>query len=273
VDPAQYLASQLPHVKFILPTAPTQPVTLNMGMAMPSWYDIIGLDSRSNEVCNGMDESMARILGLMEEEVGLDTNDETCKSSPVDYSRIVLAGFSQGGALALYTGMTQHRKNSQTGLGLGGIVVMSGYLPRSKQMAVAPGSENTPILHCHGKVDSVVPVQATELSKTRVASLVEEMGGNRDSYQVKTYSGLDHSVSMEELNDVATFLRRVIPPILDANSNEEVENVVDPAKMSVRQLRDAIQKAGLEEQAKGMFEKSEYIDLLSKYLKDAKQKK
>lgn len=273
-EPAQYLANQLGlgHVKFILPTAPTQPVTLNMGMAMPSWYDIIGLDSRSNEVCNGLDESMDRILGLLEEEVGQDTNDETCKSS-VDYSRIVLAGFSQGGALALYTGMTQHRKQSQVGLGLAGIVVMSGYLPRSKQFAVAPGSESTPILHCHGKEDSVVPVQATELSRARVSSLLEEMDG-KDTYEVKTYPGLDHSVSMDELNDVAAFLRRVIPPISDANiSTERVGNLVDPARMNVRQLRDAIRLAGLEEQAKGMFEKSELINLLSKHLNETTQHK
>mmetsp|Transcript_11287 Transcript_11287/g.20696 ORF Transcript_11287/g.20696 Transcript_11287/m.20696 type:complete len:340 (+) Transcript_11287:48-1067(+) len=269
-DPAQFLAKQLPHVKFILPTAPTQPVTLNMGMAMPSWYDIIGLDSRSNEVCNGLDESMDRIVGLMEEEAGRDTNDETsCKSSPVDYSRIVLAGFSQGGALALYTGMTQHRnKQNQVGLGLAGIVVMSGYLPRSKQFAVAPGSERTPILHCHGKEDSVVPVQATELSRARV---LEEMDG-KDTYEVKTYPGLDHSVSMDELNDVAAFLKRVLPTISDANiSTEKVGNLADPAQMSVRQLKDAIRQAGLDEQAKGMFEKSELIDLLSKHLKETMQ--
>lgn len=271
-DPAQYLASKLPHVKFILPTAPTQPVTLNMGMAMPSWYDIIGLDSRSSEVCNGLDESMDRILGLVEKEVGSrDTNDETtCKSSSVDYSRVVLAGFSQGGALALYTGMSQHRKNSDTvGLGLAGIVVMSGYLPRASQLEVPAGSENTPILHCHGEVDSVVPVQATDVSQARVSSLMEGIGGNSNLYEVKKYPGLDHSVAMDELNDVVSFLKRVIPPMSDANSDEEV----DPAKMSVRQLRDAIRQAGLEEQAKGMFEKGEYIDLLSRHLTDAKEKK
>ncbi|KAL7532570.1 hypothetical protein ACHAXR_005830, partial [Thalassiosira sp. AJA248-18] len=257
----QYLARQLPHVKFILPTAPTQPVTLNMGMAMPSWYDIIGLDSRSNEDCKGLDDSMDRILGLLEDEA----------KSSVDYSRVVLAGFSQGGALALYTGMTQLRKQSQMGLGLAGIVVMSGYLPRSKEFAVAKGSENTPILHCHGREDSVVPVQATELSKARVTSLVDEMGGSSDSYEVKTYPGLDHSVSMDELNHVATFLRRVVPPIVDANKEiekEDANDMVDPAQMSVRQLRDAIRKAGLEEKAKGMFEKSELIDLMSQHLKE-----
>jgi predicted esterase len=269
-------------VKWILPTARTQPVTLNMGMSMPSWYDIIGLDSRSSEICNGLDESMVRILDLVENEVvgvesrGVDTTaatatttktTTTCDStSSLDYSRIVLAGFSQGGALALFTGMTQMRKkDSKNGLGLGGIVVMSGYLPRSSGFAIAPGSEKTPILHCHGKEDSVVPVQAAALSRERVSSLLKEMGaGNENSYEVKTYAGLDHSVSIDELNDVAAFLKQVIPPISDKSDEE----VVDPTKMSVRQLRAEIEKRGLKEEARGMLEKSELVTLLLKHQKE-----
>ena len=61
----------------------------------------------------------------------------------------------------------------------------------------------------------MVPVQAAELSRARVSSLVKEMGGDDELYKVKTYSDLDHSVSMEELNDVAAFLKSVIPPIAD----------------------------------------------------------
>jgi len=292
VDPARYLSNQLPHVKFILPTAPTQPVTLNMGMSMPSWYDIVGLDSRSNEVCDGLDDSMDRILGLLEEEAlpvrdsDDDAGDESCKStSSIDYSRMVLMGFSQGGALALYTGMTQRRVHKQQqqqqqsqppeGLGLAGIVVMSGYLPRSKQFAVAPGSENTPILHCHGMQDPVVPVQATELSRERVSSSVEGVGG-KGVYEVKTYPGLEHSVSMEELNDVAAFLKRVLPPISDGDesSTDNARIVVtDPAQMSVKELRDGIRQAGLEDKAKGMFDKLELVKLLSQHLKDNEQQK
>ena len=115
-----------------------------MGMSMPSWYDIIGLDSRSNESCKGIEDSIAKIMKLVDDEVGVTSDNEDndiddkeeCKSS-LDYSRVVLAGFSQGGALALYTGMSQHRtKESKVGLGLAGIIVMSGYLPNSKQFTV-----------------------------------------------------------------------------------------------------------------------------------------
>jgi len=252
----KYLASRLPHVKFILPTAPTRPVTMNMGMAMPAWYDIEGSadattdDVRSTEPCDGLDESSDRIAALVEEEAVTPPSAAVTSSSSsdigntsttllprhsVDYSRVVLAGFSQGGALALYAGMTQRRRRrrrddggSQTrGLGLAGIVVMSGYLPRPHEFSVASGSEHTPILHCHGIDDTVVPVRATELGRERVSELVGEMtagaategvggeGGNdtRNTYEVKTYAGLQHGVSMEELDDVVEFLGRVIPPI------------------------------------------------------------
>lgn len=248
-----------------------------MGMAMPSWYDIVGLDARSSESCEGLDDSAERILGLLQEEAAGgeadDGDDDECHPSSLDYSRTVLAGFSQGGALALHTGMTQRRdrNRSREGLGLAGVVVMSGYLPRPSQFAVAPGSEDTPILHCHGEEDGVVPVQATDLSRERVLESVRKAGGE-GSYEVRRYSGLEHSVSMEELDDVAAFLRRVLPPVVDDPKGEGSaggtgEGAADPAKMSARELKEAIRRAGLEDQAKGMFDKSELVDLLSRHLK------
>ena len=165
---------------------------------MPSWYDIVGLDSRSNELCEGLDQSIETIMDLIQDQV---------KNNNIDYSRIVLAGFSQGGALALYTGMSGHRRDTiSTGLGLGGIVLMSGYLPRPSQFKVAIGSESIPILHCHGRDDPMVMVEAVELSKNRVLELA-----NDAKYNTKIYDGLEHSVSMEELDDVAQFLEKVIP--------------------------------------------------------------
>ncbi|KAL7468102.1 hypothetical protein ACHAXS_008331 [Conticribra weissflogii] len=259
LDPAQYLSKQLPHVKFVLPTAPTQPVTLNMGFAMPSWYDIVGLDSRSNEICNGLDESMDTIISLVENEVHPKKNDAIESRKSINYDRIVLAGFSQGGALALYTGMTQTRKNQSTGLGLAGILIMSGYLPRSKQFTIAQGSESTPILHCHGKEDSVVPVEAASMSQGHVSELMEKMGVREELYEVKFYPGLDHSVSMKELNDVVAYLERVIP-------RENAQVTGDPTTMNVRELKQAIKQAGLEKQARGMMEKSELVNLLRRHL-------
>jgi predicted esterase len=84
-DVAEMLSSQLPHVKFILPTAPSSPVTLNGGMVMNSWYDIVGLDDRAAETCEGLDESRNIVNEIVQQEVTLG----------IPHSRIVLAGFSQ----------------------------------------------------------------------------------------------------------------------------------------------------------------------------------
>jgi lysophospholipase-2 len=112
------LSSKLDHIKFILPTAPTQPVTLNMGMPMASWYDIVGLDDRASETCTGLAESRARIEGILAGE----------HAAGVQYDRMILAGFSQGGALSLYTGMQMQADKK-----LAGVVVMSGQSPFSSK--------------------------------------------------------------------------------------------------------------------------------------------
>ena len=129
----------MPYLKFILPTAPTQPVTMNMGMPMPSWYDITGLDERSNENCAGIETSQNTVKEILTKEH---------ESNGLSYNRMVLAGFSQGGALSLFTGMQLSAAQK-----LGGIVVMSGYLPAAKQFQITQGLEDTPIMHCHGESD------------------------------------------------------------------------------------------------------------------------
>lgn len=135
----KHLATTMPHLKFILPTAPTQPVTMNAGIPMPSWYDITGLDERSNENCAGIDRSAARVKQILEHEHA---------ANGLPYRRMVLAGFSQGGALSLFTGLQLPRE-----LKLGGIVVMSGYLPAARVFDITPGLGDTPIMHCHGEAD------------------------------------------------------------------------------------------------------------------------
>ena len=77
-DVAEMWARSAPHIKFILPTAPTQPVTLNGGFPMPSWYDIVGLSERSNENCEGIEASRDTVVKIMEEEVRVcDANDDS----------------------------------------------------------------------------------------------------------------------------------------------------------------------------------------------------
>merc|ERR1711920_752440 len=103
------LAIQMPHMRFVCPTAPTQPVTLNGGMPMPSWYDIVGLDDRAPEDCVGIEDSRQSVLRMLEQE-----------AKDIGYDRCVLAGFSQGGAMSLYVGLQLSNR-------LGGIIAMSGY--------------------------------------------------------------------------------------------------------------------------------------------------
>ena len=131
LDVAQMLSKQLPHCKFILPTAPVQPVTLNGGMRMNSWYDIVGLDERSNEACHGIDESQAKLVQL------LDTEHA---STQLPYQRMVLAGSSQGGALSLYTGLQLPLTKKPAA-----ICVMSGYLPHASQCQITKGLEDVPV--------------------------------------------------------------------------------------------------------------------------------
>jgi lysophospholipase II len=226
----------MPYCKFILPTAPTQPVTMNMGMSMPSWYDITGLDERSNENCKGIEDSYQRILDILD-------NEHTTYSLP--YSRMVLAGFSQGAALSLFTGY--QCPNGP----LGGIVSMSGYLPALAKFNIRSELKSTPTLHCHGTQDMVV--QYKMATKTQ-SKLVDELGVT--NYTLKQYN-IGHTVSIDEIHDVTKFLLQIVP-----NDPTYTIQLQDPLTMSVKQLKDAIRKAGLSQNAIGFMEKREYVQLL-----------
>lgn len=222
-------------MKVILPTAPTQRVTMNMGMAMPSWYDIKGLDMKSNEECDGIEDSRKRLEQILQTE---HTN------TGLPYSRMVLAGFSQGGALGLYTGLQFSEK-------LAGVIVLSGYLPQQTKFTITPGLEETPILHCHGSQDPVVIYPMAELTKK---ALTEVKGAKK--YELKTYP-VQHTVSMEEIAEMETFLQTVLPP--DETCRIKIKEAKD---MSVKELKAAIKKAGLSNQAVGFMEKSEFVRLI-----------
>jgi predicted esterase len=233
----QHFAKEMPYVKFILPTAPSNPVTMNMGMSMPSWYDITGLDERSNENCNGLDRSVSTITNILD-------NEHTSTGLP--YQRMILAGFSQGGALSLFTAF-------QLPNTIAGIVCLSGYLPAAKQFRIHPGNEHIPVLHCHGTQDMVVAYPLAQKSKTKI----QEMGCT--NYTIQSYP-IGHTVDMKELADVLKFLKERLPP------DEAYKiKVKDSNEMSVKELREAIKKAGLSHKAVGLMEKSEFVQLLQNY--------
>jgi phospholipase/carboxylesterase len=175
-------------LRFIFPNAPTRPVTINGGYAMRAWYDIIGLDRKSNEDETGIRASDALVQSLIKRE-----NE---RGIPPD--RIVLAGFSQGGAMALFTGTRYPEK-------LAGIMALSCYMLLAKKFEAerAAANQSTPIFMAHGRMDNVVHPQMGEESR----QLLEKNG-----YAVEwhTYS-MPHSVCPEEIGHIAEWLRRVLP--------------------------------------------------------------
>ncbi len=137
-------------VRFILPHAPRRPVTLNQGMVMRAWYDIYSMDFASGEDHDGLETSRSEVTELIELQQGLGI--------PAD--RILVAGFSQGGALALHTALRSPRP-------LAGVLVLSGYLPLAHLMAeqACVDPEKLVIRMDHGDTDSVVPFAAAERSR------------------------------------------------------------------------------------------------------------
>lgn len=222
----------MPYVKFVLPTAPTQPVTMNMGMPMPSWYDITGLDERSNEKCKGLPESRALVEKILADEHA---------STGLPYSRMLLAGFSQGGALSLFTGLQLQEK-------IAGVVVLSGYLPAAPQFE--PKHLDVPVWHGHGTMDPMVQFPMAQKSQELVT------GKGIKEYTLETFP-IQHTVSPPELQKMMQFVAKVLPP--DDTCRIQLK---DPKDMSVKELKAAIRKGGLGGKAVGLVEKSEFIKLV-----------
>ncbi|KAK0633595.1 Phospholipase/carboxylesterase/thioesterase [Immersiella caudata] len=188
---------RLDEVKFILPHAPRIPITVNRGMRMPGWYDIVEMggdpDSlRKHEDQEGILRTQKHVHELIQQEI----------DSGIPADRIVLGGFSQGGAVGIFAGLTAKVR-------LAGIVALSAYLLLSQQFAsLVPQPEfnkDTPIFMGHGDSDQVVHAQLGQLSK----SLLHVQGYN---VTFKVYQDLEHSATPEELDDVETFLNKVLPP-------------------------------------------------------------
>ena len=177
---------QRPGVRFLFPHAPVRPITVNGGAAMRAWYDISSVDFEEREQdSTGIRESAAAIVDLIEHEI----------ERGVPASRITLAGFSQGGAIALYTGLTSSHR-------LGGILALSCYLPM--QSDVLPGigesHQSVPVFMAHGLSDEVVQLRYGEQSR----AVLEASGVPLEWH---TYP-ISHSVSAEEVGDISAWLKR-----------------------------------------------------------------
>lgn len=135
---------ELPRVRFVFPHAPLRRVTINRGMEMPAWYDIRSIGQQGDVDPAQVREAKSQVDALLRRE----------KERGIAPGRTVLAGFSQGAALALHTGM-RHPES------LGGILVLSGYevMPQTREAEAAPANRRTPMLFCHGTEDPLVRIE------------------------------------------------------------------------------------------------------------------
>nr|WP_297354014.1 carboxylesterase [uncultured Caldimonas sp.] len=174
-------------VRYVLPHAPARPVTINGGYVMPAWYDLLGIDLVRREDEAGLRESLLQIEALIDRE----------KARGIPASRIVLAGFSQGCAMALLTGL-RHRER------LAGLVGLSGYLPLAAKTATeaAPANRDVPIFLAHGLDDGVVDIQRAFASRDALQQL---------GYRVEWHEyEMEHSVCLEEIAELNRWLLRVL---------------------------------------------------------------
>ena len=174
--------------RFVFPNAPVRPVTINGGMTMRAWYDLKGLDRRAAEDVAGFRDTDAEIRQLIAKEGarGIATN------------RVVLAGFSQGGAVSLYS-VTRYPEK------LAGVMALSCYLPRESSFATErePANDATPIFMAHGRSDTVLTMSLGVQSRDFLRS---------QGYAVEWHEyPMPHAVCAAEIADIREFLLRVLP--------------------------------------------------------------
>jgi phospholipase/carboxylesterase len=172
-------------VRFIFPHAPSIPVTINNGDVMPAWYDILSIDFEREVDEKQLLASAADVQALIDREI----------ERGIDSSRIVIAGFSQGGAVG-YQAALSYKKP------LAGLLALSTYFATVNIIDVYPANEQLPIEIYHGSNDSVVPEQ---LAKNSLEFL--KMIGFKPNYSAYP---MDHSVCLEQINDVSQWLQKAL---------------------------------------------------------------
>lgn len=173
--------------RFLFPHAPSMPVTLNQGYVMPAWYDIRAADFQSRADLAGVRASRDRIEALIAAE----------KARGVKANRVVLAGFSQGGVIALYTGLRHAER-------MAGIVALSTYVadPATFTAEASVANRDVPIFMAHGTRDPVLPFALGEASRRAL-----EAGGWKVEWH---HYEMEHSAVLEEIRAVGAFLARVL---------------------------------------------------------------
>lgn len=175
----------LPRTRFIFPHAPVRPVTLNGGWPMRAWFDIVAIDRHTPPDLAGLAEATRAVNAFIAR--------ETARGVPPE--RLVLAGFSQGGALALHAGLRHPAR-------LAGLLALSTYLPASSALAAeaSVANRNTPILMMHGRFDPIVPYALAEETRATLEALGWPV-------EWRAYD-MPHAVCPEQIADIREWLRR-----------------------------------------------------------------
>jgi len=174
--------------RFVFPNAPVRPVTINGGMSMRAWYDLKGLDRRAAEDVAGFQDTDVQIRQLIAKE----------GKRGIPANRIVLAGFSQGGAVSLYTAPRFPEE-------LAGVMALSCYLPQQSSFIAdrAPANNTTPIFMAHGRGDTVLPMSLGTQSRDFLKA---------HGYAVEWHDyPMAHAVCAAEIADIREFLFRILP--------------------------------------------------------------
>ena len=180
---AEALQESLLSTRFVLPQAPTRPVTINGGYAMPSWYDIKAMSPARAIDRDELEASADHVIELIENE----------RASGIDASRIFLAGFSQGGAVVYHTAFVKWQGP------LGGVMALSTYAPSfSEQLQLSASQQRIPVLSLHGQFDNVV-----QNSMGRTAYEYLKAHGVTVTWQEYP---MEHEVLPEEIRDIGTWL-------------------------------------------------------------------
>jgi len=176
-------------VRVVLPHAPPRPVTINGGMVMRAWYDVLSPDFSIAEDARGIRQSEQQLLALIDNEV----------ANGIPAERIVLAGFSQGGAMVLHTGVRYHQQ-------LAGILALSCYLPLADSLARESSAANrpVPIMMAHGVADPLIPLPLAQQSRDQLRQL---------GYLVDWYTyPMPHAVYPQEIRDIRDWLAKRLTP-------------------------------------------------------------
>jgi phospholipase/carboxylesterase len=185
IVPELNLSSDL-GIKFIFPNAPIRPVTINGGMSMRAWYDVKSPNLREIEDVESITESSNLINQYIDAEV----------KQGIPVNKIILAGFSQGGAIALHTGLRYPDS-------LAGLLALSTYLPVPDQLENEVSQhKNIPILMAHGIADPVIPVEQGRTS----CQMLKDHGYNVEWHEYM----MQHAVCLEEINAIARWMKKIL---------------------------------------------------------------